>query len=140
MSGPTGTEALDGATMPLALLDDDDPALFPKLADEQLTLLGRYGRVRRVDVGEVLFREGDATYDLMVLLEGLVAVVVGTGDAQRELVRHRPGDIMADLSILTGERTHAAGIVRKAGSMLVVPAEDFRTLLGRELSFGDFIL
>lgn len=32
-------------TLP-ALLDDDDPALFPKLTDEQVSLLQRYGRVQ----------------------------------------------------------------------------------------------
>ena len=123
-----------------AILDDDDPSLFPKLAAEQLTLLARYGQVKPIQVGDVLFREGDTAYDLMVLLEGRVAVVVGSGDAQRQLVCHRPGDVMADLSILTREPVHAAGVVKEPGSMLVVPAEEFRALLGRELAFGDFIL
>jgi thioredoxin reductase (NADPH) len=30
--------------------------------------------------------------------------------------------------------------VREAGSVLVVPAADFRALVGRELVFGDFVL
>ena len=34
----------------------------------------RHGKVRSIRVGEVLFREGDATYDVMVLLEGRVAL------------------------------------------------------------------
>jgi thioredoxin reductase (NADPH) len=121
-------------------LDDDDPALFPKLTDEQLALLAPYGSVQPIAVGEVLFREGDLGYDFMVLLEGRVAVIGGSGDATPELVVHRPRDLMADLSILTGEPVHAHGVVQEAGSMLVVPMERFRTLLGRELVFGDFVL
>jgi hypothetical protein len=66
-------------TLP-ALLDNDDPALFPKLTDEQLSLLHRHGHVRSIQVGEVLFQEGDTTYEVMVLLEGRVEVVVGSGD------------------------------------------------------------
>jgi len=124
----------------MALLDDDDPMLFPKLTDEQLALLTPLGTVRSINVGDVLFREGDASYDFMVLLEGQVAVVLGSGDAAREITIHRARDLMAELSILTGHRVHANGVVREAGSMLVVPAEDFRALLGRELVFGDFIL
>jgi hypothetical protein len=31
----------------MALLDDDDPTLFPKLTDEQLGLTRRHGEVRR---------------------------------------------------------------------------------------------
>jgi thioredoxin reductase (NADPH) len=135
-TAPSGT----GASSLLALLDDDDPTLFPKLTDEQLALLAAYGHARPIRVGEVLFREGDPAYDFMVLLEGRVAVVVGMAEAERELVSHRPRDLMADLSILTGERVHARGVVREAGSMLVVPAPEFRALLGRELTFGDFVL
>jgi thioredoxin reductase (NADPH) len=124
----------------LALLDDDDPALFPKLTDEQLDLLRPHGHVRQTRVGEVLFREGDTTYDVMVLLEGRVAIVLGSGDVARDITIHRPRDIMIELNILTGHRVHANGVVREAGSILVVPAEEFRALLGRELVFGDFIL
>jgi thioredoxin reductase (NADPH) len=91
-------------------------------------------------VGEVLFREGDTTYDVMVLLAGTVAVLVGSAERMRELAIQRPRDLMAELNILTGQRVHATGVVREAGSVLVVPAEGFRALLGRELVFGDFVL
>jgi hypothetical protein len=74
------------------LLDNDDPALFPKLTDEQLDLLAKYGQVRSTGIGEILFRDGDATHDAMVLLEGCVTVVIGSGDTERELaiVRTQP--------------------------------------------------
>jgi len=124
----------------MALLDDDDPTLFPKLTDPQLDLLAKHGHVRPTHVGDVLFRDGDTTYDVMVLLEGSVAIVVGSGERMRELAIQRPRDLMAELNVLTGERVHATGVVREAGSMLVVPAQEFRALLGRELVFGDFVL
>ena len=123
-----------------ALLDDDDPALFPKLTDEQMALLAPHGKVRPIHVGEVLFRDGDATYDVMVVLEGRVAVMLGSGDAARELAIQKPRDLMAEFNILTGQRVGATGVVREAGSLLVVPANEFRALLGRELVFGDFVL
>jgi thioredoxin reductase (NADPH) len=123
-----------------ALLDDDDPALFPKLTDEQMTLLARHGTVRPIHAGEVLFREGDASYDVMVMLEGVVAVVIGSGEEARELAIQKPRDLMVELNILTGQRVGATGVVREGGSLLVVPADEFRALLGRELVFGDFIL
>jgi thioredoxin reductase (NADPH) len=120
------------------LLDDDDPALFPKLTDEQMALLARHGHAQAIERGDVLFREGDAGYDAMVLVEGLVAVVLG--EEPRELVLQKPRDLMVEFNILTGERVGATGIVREGGSLVVVPAEEFRALLGRELIFGDFVL
>src|SRR5262245_11138954 len=80
------------------------------------------------------------TYDVMVLLDGTVAVLVGSGERMRELAIQRPRDLMAELNILTGQRVHATGVVREAGSVLVVPADEFRALLGRELVFGDSVL
>jgi thioredoxin reductase (NADPH) len=123
-----------------ALLNDDDPALFPKLTDDQMALLARHGSIRPTRAGDVLFREGDDAYDAMVLVEGHVSIVLGSDDAGRELAVQRPRDLMAEFNIFTGEPVGATGIVREAGSVLVIAAPDFRALLGREAVFGDFVL
>jgi thioredoxin reductase (NADPH) len=122
------------------LLDPDDPALFPKLTKAQVDLLARHGWVRPTAVGDVLFQQGNETYDVMVVLEGMVSVLVGRGEEKRELVRQGPGDLMAELNVFTGQGTGATGIVRESGSVLVVPADEFRELVRRDLSFGDFVL
>jgi thioredoxin reductase (NADPH) len=122
------------------LLDADDPALFPKLTEAQVELLARHGRVRPTARGEVLFRDGDETYDVMVVREGTVSVLVGSGEEERELVTQGPGDLMVELNVFTGQGTGATGIVLEPGSVLAVPAAEFRDLVGRDLSFGDFVL
>jgi len=122
------------------LLDSEDPALFPKLTETQVELLARHGEVRSTAEGEVLFREGDDRYDVMVVLEGRVSVMVGTGEDTRELVSQGPGDLMVELNLFTGQTTGATGVVREAGSVLAVPGDEFRDLVGRDLSFGDFVL
>ena len=122
------------------LLDGDDPSLFPKLTGQQLDLLRPLGRVRDVEADEVLFRDGDTTYNPMVVLTGRVAVLAGTGPDARELVGQRAGDLMVELNLFTGQPVGATGVVREPGSVLVVPAADFRALVGRELVFGDFVM
>jgi thioredoxin reductase (NADPH) len=129
-----------GATALAPLLDADDPALFPKLTEAQVELLERHGEVRPTSVGEILFRQGDPTYDVMVVLAGSVSVLVGSGEEERELVSQGPGDLMVELNLFTGQGTGATGIVREAGSILAVPGNEFRELVGRDLSFGDFVL
>jgi thioredoxin reductase (NADPH) len=121
------------------LLDNRDPSLFPKLTDRQLALLRPLGAVRTISSGDVLFADGDLAYDPMVVLEGSVAVLAGHGDVRRELALQLPGDLMVELNLFTGQRVAATGIVREPGSVLVVSAEAFRELLGRELEFGDFV-
>jgi thioredoxin reductase (NADPH) len=122
------------------LLDDDDAALFPKLTDAQVQMLSRYGEERSIEAGEVLWGLGDSNYDVMVVLEGLVAVVVGSGQDARQVAIQRPGDLMAELNLFTGQGSEAVGIVREKGSVLAIPASEFRALVGRELEFGDFVL
>jgi thioredoxin reductase (NADPH) len=140
MNGPTGTSLQAGAAGPAPLLDDNDPGLFPKLTEAQVQMLSPLGEVRPTKVGEVLFRVGDSSYDVMVVLKGSVSVVVGSGEEARDLAMQRPGDLMAELNVFTGQGTGATGVVREAGSVLAVPAGEFRALVGRELSFGDFVL
>ena len=138
MDGTAGPS--EGAIIGPPLLDDGDSALFPKLTEAQVEMISRLGRVRSTAAGEVLFGPGDRGYEVMVVLEGSVSVIVGSGGEARELARQTPGDLMAELNLFTGQGTGATGIVREAGSVLAVPAEEFRALVGRELAFGDFVL
>jgi thioredoxin reductase (NADPH) len=122
------------------LLDNDDAALFPKLTAAQVQMLSRYGEKRSIEAGQVLWGLGDSNYDVMVVLEGLVAVVVGSGQDARQVAVQRPGDLMAELNLFTGQGSEAVGVVREKGSVLAIPASEFRALVGRELEFGDFVL
>jgi thioredoxin reductase (NADPH) len=137
VSAPPGNER--EAPPSAALLDGDDPALFPKLTEHQLALLRPLGQVREIEVDDVLFSDGDAAYDPMLVLAGRVSVLE-RGDRARELVDQQTGDLMVELNLFTGQPVGATGVVREAGSVLVVPAAEFRALVGRELVFGDFVL
>src|SRR5262245_51591521 len=76
----------------------------------------------------------------MVVLAGQVMVRAGSDEDGRELVSQTAGDLMVELNLFTGQPVGATGVVREAGSVLVVPAAEFRALVGRELIFGDFVL
>ncbi len=134
----SGLQQDAGVSAPL--LDDVDPALFPKLTDRQVELLAGLGEVRPTSAGEVLFRPGSAVYEVIVVLEGSVSVVVGSGDDGRELARQTAGDLMVELNLFTGQGSEATGTVREAGSVLAISGSAFRELVGRDLSFGDFVL
>jgi thioredoxin reductase (NADPH) len=53
--------------------------------------------------GEVLYREGDERCDFFVVLEGQVAMLEGTGDAAGVVAVHRPGRLLGELGLLTGQ-------------------------------------
>jgi hypothetical protein len=60
-------------------------ALEARLSAAQIDLLRPHGAERATARGEVLFREGDGSYDFLVILVGTVAAVDGYGAAEREL-------------------------------------------------------
>jgi hypothetical protein len=115
VSAPSGTDR-PSSYPAAALLDGDDPTLFPKLTDQQLELLTPLGQVREAEVDEVLFRDGDAGYDPMVVLAGRVAVLVGSGEDTRELVGQQPGDLMVELICSPASPSGQPGSSRKRGA------------------------
>ena len=89
------------------------PAL--RLTSEQIDLLRREGEVRPTVAGEVLFREGDHGYDFIVILAGQVAVLDHQAGVERELATGGPGEFVAELNLLTGERLFTTAVVTQAG-------------------------
>ncbi|HEV7688753.1 MAG TPA: cyclic nucleotide-binding domain-containing protein, partial [Acidimicrobiia bacterium] len=59
----------------MTVATNDDEALFPVLSPEQLALLEPFGTRRSIAPGDVLFAEGDASYDFFVVLSGLVDIL-----------------------------------------------------------------
>ena len=55
------------------------PGRSPELDAAQLEVLRRYGTERDVAAGEVLFADGDETYDLIVVLDGTAEIIQGYG-------------------------------------------------------------
>jgi CRP-like cAMP-binding protein len=67
---------LTEATQPTPLVETDDAdGAFPRLSDAHVEALAAQGDRRRTGRGDILFREGERTYDLVVVLKGLVAIV-----------------------------------------------------------------
>ena len=53
----------------------DRQGAFPRLSDDAVALLEEHGTRHRTSEGDLLFREGDETYDFLVVLSGQVAIV-----------------------------------------------------------------
>jgi thioredoxin reductase (NADPH) len=114
------------------------PAL--RLTDEQIALLRREGEVRRVTTGEVLFQEGDRGYDFIVILAGRVAIVDHQAGTERELATGEPGDFVAELNLLTGERLFTTAVVTGPGEVLAVPVARLQAVIGQDQGLGQWII
>src|SRR5579864_3752112 len=79
------------------------------LTDEQLALLQPHGTVRPTVTGQILFREGDRSYDFIVILSGRVTIVDHHSGIERTLTTAGPSEFLVELGILTGERVFVTG-------------------------------
>jgi thioredoxin reductase (NADPH) len=114
-----------------------DPLLFPKLSADQLRLLSGIGELRRTSIGDVLFREGDRPPGLIAVLEGSVVIVDHDDHGSlREVAVEEAGGFVAELALLTGQRAFASGVVRVAGEVVIVPADDLKELIARDQALG----
>jgi len=67
-------------------MDEIRSTRAPKLREDQLEILRRYGQTRKAEPGEVLFRAGDASNDFIVVLEGEVEAIDDLAGEARTLL------------------------------------------------------
>lgn len=117
-----------------------DPFLAPRLKAEQLALLHGYGQERPTTAGQVLFRGGDRGYDFIVVLSGAVTIIDHEAGVVRELHTGGPGEFLAELNILTGERLFATAVVSEPGSVLTVPVDRLQEVIAQDQALSDLIV
>src|SRR5687767_2372665 len=124
-------------------MTDDAPAvdpMAPVLDAEQLALLAGFGRRRRVDAGDILYRDGDVSYDFHVVLSGRVEIV-GNYDGEEEVLAvHDAGRFLGELNLLTGQRVYLTARVTDPGEVIVIPVAELRRIIATIPALSDMIL
>jgi len=119
----------------------EGPELRPLLGASQLTTLERYGTERLVTDGEVLFADGDRSYDLIVILEGTVDIREHHGHPdERVIISYGPREFLGEMSLLTGQTVYLTALATSDGRVLRVPPEQVKTIMSEEADLSDFIL
>jgi thioredoxin reductase (NADPH) len=113
-----------------------DPTVAPQLSDAQLREMAAFGSERSMAEGELLFRVGEATFDLFVVLEGEVEVMRTDGEV---VVTFGPGNFIGELGLLTGQIRFLNARVARAGRVLVVAQDEFRRLMSVRPTLADII-
>src|SRR4028119_2052367 len=112
----------------------------PKLREDQIEVLSRYGQTRETETGEVLFRAGDTSSDFIVVLEGEVELVDDFAGERRTVGVMRPGRFVGDLILLTGQAAYLSVVVREGGKVLAIPREQLKEVVTEEPNLSDIIL
>jgi serine phosphatase RsbU (regulator of sigma subunit) len=107
--------------------------LFESLPAEEWSRLARAMTVIEMPAGMLLFREGDPSDYFYVLLEGRVEIVKAFGTPEELVLGVRDaGDFIGEMGLLNQDRLRTATVrTRKATRCLLIPADEFNTLLSR---------
>ena len=118
----------------------DRNGAFPRLGDEQRARLRAVGEVRKVQSGEVLFREGEAGFDFFMIESGVVMIVQGYGHENRIVAVQGPHRFLGEINLLTGSPPYLSAVVRDAGEVIQVSAERLRALVAENEELSNIVL
>ena len=107
------------------------------LSQTQLATLAAVGEERTADVGDVLFRVGDATYPFIAIREGEVAILDAAGN---EIVRHGKSGFIGEFNLLSGQTVFLTAQVTAPLQYVAVDREALRALLFEDGPLSDLVL
>jgi thioredoxin reductase (NADPH) len=121
-------------------MDEIRSTASPRLREDQIEVLMRYGETRKTVAGQVLSRAGDASLDFIVVLEGALEVVDDFAGEARIIVIQRAGGFVGELNMLTGQARYVSVMVREGGEVLTIPSERMKEVVTEESNLSDIIL
>jgi len=88
---------------------------------------------RVVDKDQVLFLQNEPGETVFVVRSGKIAIILTTPDG-RELVINEmlPGDLFGDIAAILGQPRSACAIAREQSEVIIIPYEEFISILERE--------
>jgi thioredoxin reductase (NADPH) len=113
----------------------------PVLDVAQLEVLRRYGSEHDVAAGDVLFADGDVTYDLIVVLAGEARIIERRGQpGETVIATYGRSQFLGEIGLLTGQRAYLSAVVSTAGRVLRVPVEQVQVIMAQEPGLSELIL
>jgi HEAT repeat protein/ATP/ADP translocase len=105
-------------------------ALFEQLAPEDLQRIAATATERLYHADDALVHEGDVGDELVVIVEGEVAVIQGRGPEARLIRTYQAGEHIGELAVLRAQPRAASVIAGDAGVRgLVIGGEGLRAIL-----------
>ncbi len=124
-----------------AELPPEQPGSRPVLTEIQLDVLRHYGVEEVVAAGDVLFADGDETYDLVVTLEGGAEIVEHYGQPDEvAIVEYGPLEFLGEMGLLTGQHAYLTAVANGPGRILRIPVDQVHVIMAEELDLSELIL
>ena len=113
--------------------------VFPKLTPAQMDRVAAYGRLRRVENGEVLLEMGESGR-IFVITAGSIETVRMAGDVEEIIVTHGVGSFTGEIAVLSGRRGLARNRAREAGEVIEVDRARLMALVQTDSELSDVLM
>jgi CRP-like cAMP-binding protein len=109
---------------------------FSELSQHEREALALHTTIREFEAGEVLFRQGDPTDCLLVVLDGEVEVCVVEAGVPHSIARLEKHAVVGEIGLLTREARSADVTAIQHGKAAIIPKEKFDHLVGTQPRFS----
>jgi thioredoxin reductase (NADPH) len=115
---------------------------FPKLEQSEMAALERcaWASLKRYEAGQKLIAVGERDFKFFVVKSGSIEIVDESGETQRTIAVHGPGEFTGDIAHLTGGSSLVSAVAREDCEVYEVTPEGVREILSRFPELGDVIL
>ena len=114
---------------------------FPTLKPEEVDRLRRHGELRSYKQGEYLFRTGEPSPGMFIVLSGLVGITQRDGLGHvSPVVEQGEGQFLAEVGQLSGAPALVDGRAEEDTETLLIPGKSVRDVLITQAELGERIL
>jgi thioredoxin reductase (NADPH) len=136
---PSTPESTGVASNKLPRVDQADA--FPVLTAAQIARFRDAGRVRKVELGEILFEPGLTNAPLWVLLSGSLDILLSDGTGgEHALVTFHAGAFTGEMTTISNRAGMARGRVSEAGEFIELNREQLHDLLARDAELNEILM
>jgi thioredoxin reductase (NADPH) len=119
---------------------NSDTETRPVLTQVEIDRARPYGRVRRAEVGEVLYRPGEVGVPCFILLSATLEIVQPSIHGERLVFLLCPGMFTGEAGMIAGQRTVVQARVIQAGEILELRPAELRALVARDAGLSEILL
>ena len=125
----------------MVTIDSRREQMFPKLTPVEIDRIRRFGSIQRYARGAFLFKTGEISPGMFVLISGTVTVSWrdGLGHVQ-PIVEHEPGEFLAEVNQLSRRPSLVDAMAKTDVEALLIPTAKLRALLIAEAELGERIM
>jgi thioredoxin reductase (NADPH) len=126
---------------PRSVIETRFDQMFPKLEQDEIDRLQRFGELRAYQASDQLLATGDVSPGMFVVLEGQVAITQHNALGREEpIVTHGPGNFIGELNQLSGRPSLVDARALLPVEALVIPPPKLRDVLVAEAELGERIM